>query len=274
MKKPIRIRLTRTITLVITVTTVLCGSCVMRPWRPTNVGRENGAEKTPWMVSHLPERNKWAMDRTGPHIIFQHVLCFNYACRKMIGRRKALGSTSYKQFVKEIKKNAKRGAYKNMTPVVPVAPSIKKQIPNVPVIAKETVLITKVQPAPVLTAPVLKADSLITLSEFLFEFDSYKLKDKHYAQLDSLSQFLLAYPALEARITGHTDNTGNERHNVTLSMRRAETVALYLINKGVPDEKIFFEGLGSTRPIRSNETEEGRSKNRRVEILISNTKRK
>jgi len=57
-------------------------------------------------------------------------------------------------------------------------------------------------------------------------------------------------------------------------MRRAETVALYLINKGIPEEKIFFEGLGSTRPIRGNETEEGRSKNRRVEILISNAKRK
>jgi len=123
-------------------------------------------------------------------------------------------------------------------------------------------------------APVLKADSLITLSEFLFELDSYKLKDKHYSQLDSLSQFLLARPTIEARITGHTDNSGNERHNVTLSMRRAETVALYLINKGVPDEKIFFEGLGSTRPIRGNETAEGRSKNRRVEILMSNPKRK
>ncbi len=132
----------------------------------------------------------------------------------------------------------------------------------------------KTKPAPVIAVPILKADSLITLSEFLFETDSYKLKDKHYSQLDSLGKFLLRHPTLEVSITGHTDNTGNERHNVTLSMHRAETVAHYLINKGVSDEKIFFEGFGSSRPIEKNETAEGRSKNRRVEILISNPKKK
>ena len=269
-------RSTRRLILVIIIATLFCNACVMRPWRPTNVGRETGTEKTPWVVSHLPERNKWAMDRTGPHSIFRQVLCFNYVCRRMIGHKKALGSISFKQFVKEIKRNAKKGAYKNMTPVVPSAPPTKKQVPVAPAMAKakDTTQIAKLQPAPVIPAPLLKADSLITLSEFLFEFDSYKLKDKHYAQLDSLGQFLTAHPTLEARITGHTDKTGNERHNVTLSMRRAETVAVYLINKGVPYKKIFFEGLGSTRPIRGNDTEEGRSKNRRVEILISNAKRK
>src|SRR5258708_2389461 len=150
MKNLIRIRLTRIIILIIAVITLFFSSCVMRPWRPTNVGRENGAEKTPLMVSHLPERNKWDMDRTGPHSIFRQVLCFNYACRRMIGRRKALGSISFKQFVKEIKKNAKKGAYKNMTPSVPAAPPPKKQMPKVPVIAKDTARITKAQPLPVL----------------------------------------------------------------------------------------------------------------------------
>ncbi len=274
MKHPIPTHSTRLIILLVVSTALNFNSSLNRPWRPTNVGRETGQEKTPWVVSHLAEKNKWAMDRTGPHNIFQQVLCFNYACRRMIGHKKALGSISFKQFVKEIKRNAKKGAYKNMTPVVPSPPPVKKQVPVVPVIAKDTVRTPPSQPAPVMPAPVLKADSLITLSEFLFELDSYKLKDKHYSQLDSLSQFLLAHPTIEARITGHTDNSGNERHNVTLSMRRAETVALYLINKGVPDEKIFFEGLGSTRPIRGNETAEGRSKNRRVEILMSNPKRK
>ena len=212
------------------------------------------------------------MARSGPHNIFQHVLCFNYVCRKMIGRRKALGSISFKQFVREIKKNAKKGAYKNMVPTVPA--TVKKQGPAAPAGPKDTVRTARQQLSPKIATPALKADSLITLSEFLFEFDSYKLKGQHYAQLDSLSQFLVAHPTLEARITGHTDNKGNERHNVTLSMQRAEAVALYLINSGVRRERIFVEGLGSTRPIRRNDTEEGRSKNRRVEILISDPKEK
>jgi len=158
--------------------------------------------------------------------------------------------------------------------MVPIVPEVKKQNRDTIKINKDTARIAKTKPLPVVETPVLKADSLITLNELLFETDSYKLKDVHYAQLDSLSKFLLAHPALEVSVAGHTDNTGNERHNVTLSTRRAEVVAQYLINKGVADEKVFFEGFGSSRPIRGNETREDRGKNRRVEILIRDPKRK
>jgi len=193
----------------------------------------------------------------------------------MIGRNKLRQAISYEDYGKQIKKNAKKGVYKNLTPSAPATiPPIKKQKKDTIVIARDTTRTVKVKPAPIVPTPILKADSLITLSEFLFETDSYKLKDKHYSQLDSLGKFLLRHPTLEVSVTGHTDNTGNERHNVTLSMHRAEAVAHYLINKGVSDEKIFFEGFGSSHPIKGNETEEGRSKNRRVEILISNPKRK
>ncbi len=215
------------------------------------------------------------MARTKPHNIFQQIICFNYVCRRLIGRNKLRQAITYEDFSKQIKKNAKKGYYKNLTPAAPATPPpIKKQKKDTIVIAKDTARAAKTKPAPVISVPILKADSLITLSEFLFETDSYKLKDKHYSQLDSLGKFLLRHPMLEVSITGHTDSTGNERHNVTLSMHRAETVAHYLINKGVSDEKIFFEGLGSSHPIEGNETEDGRSKNRRVEILISNPKRK
>jgi len=215
------------------------------------------------------------MARTKPHNIFQQIICFNYVCRRMIGRNKLRQAISFEDYGKQIKKNAKKGVYKNLIPVPATPPPIKKQKKDTIVIAKkDTARTAKIKSATIVTTPILKADSLITLSEFLFETDSYKLKDKHYSQLDSLSKFLLRHPTLEVNITGHTDNTGNERHNVTLSMHRAETVSHYLINKGVSDEKIFFEGLGSSHPIQGNETEEGRSKNRRVEILISNLKKK
>ena len=161
-----------------------------------------------------------------------------------------------------------------MVPHVPVAPGIKKAKKDSVVIARDTVRIAKAKPVPVQEARVLKADSLITLSDFLFETDSYKLKQEHFSQLDSLGKFLLAHSSLEVSVSGHTDNTGDERHNVSLSARRAETVAQYLINKGISDEKIFFEGFGSARPISGNETAAGRGKNRRVEILIRNPKRK
>jgi len=214
------------------------------------------------------------MARTKPHNIFQQIICFNYVCRRMIGRNKLRQAISFDDFSKQIKKNAKKGVYKNLTPSIPAATPIKKQKKDTIEIAKDAARTVKVKPASVVPAPILKADSLITLSEFLFETASYKLKEKHYSQLDSLSKFLLKHPTLEVSITGHTDNTGNERHNVTLSMHRAEAVAHYLVNKRVSDEKIFFEGFGSAHPIRGNETEEGRSKNRRVEILISNPKEK
>ena len=264
---------TRPIVPVILVTAILCASCAMRPWRPTNVGHETGTESTPLLVSHLPEKNQWTLARTKPHNIFQRVLCFNYVCRRLIGRNKLRQAISLNDFKKQIAKNAKKGAYKNMTPAVPAGPVIKNQKKDSIAAARKNPP-TRENVTPVLPTPILKADSLITLSEFLFEFDSYKLKGKHYSQLDSLSKFLLAHPTLEVSVTGHTDNTGNEKHNVTLSMHRAETVAHYLTNKGVSDEKIFFEGFGSSRPISGNETEDGRRKNRRVEILIQNPKEK
>lgn len=260
--------------ILLAVVLALLTGCAKGPWVPENVGREYGSPKIPFVVSHLPERNKWAMARTSSHSIFRQVLCFDYACRRMIGRRKVLRAISMKDFRKAIAKNAKAGAYKNMVPHVPPSPAIKKPKKDSIVIKRDTVRIAKAKLMPALEAPVLKADSLITLSDFLFETDSYKLKEEHFSQLDSLSRFLLAHPSLEVSVTGHTDNTGNERHNVNLSAHRAEVVAQYLINKGIVDEKIIFEGFGSAKPITGNDTAAGRGKNRRVEILIRNPKRK
>ncbi|MBS1505192.1 MAG: OmpA family protein [Bacteroidetes bacterium] len=248
--------------------------CVSRPWRPTNVGRESGPERTPLLVSHIPEKNQWTLTRTKSHNVFQQIICFNYVCRRLIGRNKLRQAISMKDFKKRLAKNAKEGAYKNMTPVVTPAPIIKKQKRDSVVAVKDTTRAYPVKKIAPVQSPLLKADSLITLSDLLFEFDSYRLKEKHYSQLDSLSAFLIAHPTLEVSVSGHTDNRGDERHNVMLSARRAEVVAHYLIGKGVSDEKIMFEGFGSSRPISENKTENGRSKNRRVEILLRDPKKK
>src|SRR5258708_37539686 len=245
--------------LIVISLTALLSSCVTRPFVPVNVGREYGNPTTPWVVSHLPEKNQWALARTKPHNIFQQILCFDYTCRKMIGRRKTLRAISLKAFKKRIEKNAKKGAYKSL---IPAAPSIKKQKRDTIIIIKDTTRVASVKSPYSASGPlVLKSDSLITLSDFLFETDSYRLKAEHFSQLDSLSKFLLAHPTLEVSVSGHTDNTGNEHHNVTLSARRAEVVAQYMISKWVSDEKVLFEGFGRSKPIQEIKTEEGRAYN-------------
>ncbi len=175
---------------------------------------------------------------------------------------------SFEKFQKRIRKNAKKGLYKK-------PPTIKPIKPDTALIRKESERITNNETIPSsLVAPILKVDSLITLNELLFELNSHTLIMEHFSALDSIGKFLLDHPTLEVKVSGHTDNIGNERHNVVLSARRAETVAEYLIDKGAMYDKVTFEGLGSSQPIAGNETQEGRSKNRRVEILIRNPVKK
>lgn len=67
---------------------------------------------------------------------------------------------------------------------------------------------------------------------------------------------------------GHTDSMGSEAHNQRLSLRRAEAVNAYLVNQGVPVDRIRTEGRGESQPMASNDTAQGRSQNRRVEITV------
>ncbi|MBY0432970.1 MAG: OmpA family protein, partial [Cyclobacteriaceae bacterium] len=216
-----------------------CGSCVKGAFSPVNVGREYGNPKLPIMVSHLPEANQWVLSRTGPHYFLRHVVCFDYTCRKMIGRRKALKAISFEAYKKGLRKNAKKGMYKKSAPATKPVPTIKPVRPDT-VIARTQPKQT--QPEQTQAAgperPILKADSLITLGDLLFETNSYKLKGEHFAALDSLGKFLLAHPTLEVLVSGHTDNTGTERHNVALSTRRAEVVAEYLVDRGAVFERV------------------------------------
>jgi outer membrane protein OmpA-like peptidoglycan-associated protein len=268
--------------LILFVLVLVMSSCIHDKFPPVNVGREYGNPTMPWLVSHVPERNRWVVTRTKHHNFFQLVLCHNPVCRVKIGRRKALNAISFEEYRRRIRKNAKKGLYKT-TPVTPskTKPANKKAKPDsviIPIIPKDTArmaapAITQAPGAPAREEQILKADSLITLNEFLFEVNSARLKPEHYSELDLLSAYLVLHPTLEVSISGHTDNTGSERHNVVLSTHRAEAVADYLVSKGVTDEKVIYEGFGSSQPIADNKTAQGRGKNRRVEILIRNPKK-
>ncbi|MCK9541817.1 MAG: OmpA family protein, partial [Novosphingobium sp.] len=88
------------------------------------------------------------------------------------------------------------------------------------------------------------------------------------ATLDTVAQSLQQYPDSLIDVYGHTDSTGSDAFNQTLSENRARTVANYLISQGVSSARIRSQGFGETMPVAENTTEEGRRRNRRVEIKI------
>ncbi|AWW29767.1 OmpA family protein [Echinicola strongylocentroti] len=109
--------------------------------------------------------------------------------------------------------------------------------------------------------------------EFLFEnvffdFDKADLKPSSKSSLLRLKKFLDENPDVHIVIEGHTDNVGEGSYNQELSLRRATSVQRYLLDQGIASERLAVAGFGDTKPLMSNETALGRSKNRRIEIVI------
>ena len=101
-----------------------------------------------------------------------------------------------------------------------------------------------------------------------FDVASYTLKPTFRTTLDQVAESLIRYPNSLIDVYGHTDSTGSDAYNQTLSENRARTVAGYLQSRGVPAARIRSQGFGETMPVADNATEAGRTKNRRVEIKI------
>ncbi|WP_419868418.1 OmpA family protein [Chryseobacterium sp. CT-SW4] len=111
----------------------------------------------------------------------------------------------------------------------------------------------------------------ITLNESIvnFDFDSSALTATAKNNLDKLSEVLINNPDTNINIYGHTDSKGSDSYNLSLSERRAESVKSYLSAKGIASSRLFAKGEGESQPVASNETDEGRAKNRRVEFAIT-----
>ncbi|MDG1277760.1 MAG: OmpA family protein [Algoriphagus sp.] len=106
-------------------------------------------------------------------------------------------------------------------------------------------------------------------SGLMFPFDQYALIEQSRTNLRELAESLKEHPDTNILIEGHTDNTGKEAYNMKLSKRRAESVKDYLTSLGVDSNRLEVTAFGEEMPIASNDTEEGRQKNRRVEVAIS-----
>ncbi len=109
----------------------------------------------------------------------------------------------------------------------------------------------------------------VSMNNIFFDTNSSNLKNESDAELQKLISFLTSNPKLKIEVSGHTDNTGNDASNKTLSENRAKAVCDYLIKNGIEPTRVAYKGYGSSKPILSNDTEEGRAKNRRTEFKIT-----
>ncbi len=109
----------------------------------------------------------------------------------------------------------------------------------------------------------------IRVSNIEFGFNTSELTgDKTFQILDKIVTVLKKYAKYSITIEGHTDSTGDESYNLELSRKRAESVGQYLIGHGIGADRLSYKGYGSKYPVDTNETKEGRRRNRRVEFLL------
>ena len=109
---------------------------------------------------------------------------------------------------------------------------------------------------------------LIMPGNITFDTNKSNIKPNFYSTLDKVAQTLTQDNKSGILVTGYTDSTGNDAINIPLSQARAQSVANYLVSRGVSTSRINAQGHGAANPIASNATAEGREQNRRVEISI------
>ena len=111
-------------------------------------------------------------------------------------------------------------------------------------------------------------DERVILENIYFDHDDISLLPKSYLTLSHLLELLQQYPNLKIQLVGHTDSDGSNSYNQRLSKRRARTVYHYLLEQGIATSRLSYAGEGERTPIATNDTEEGKSLNRRVEFRI------
>lgn len=139
----------------------------------------------------------------------------------------------------------------------------------------DDVLVKKIppfMPVPVkpddLTLQKLEPGKTIQLKNIYFEFDKDELMPRSFVELNKLLKIMRENPKLVIEIVGHTDSLGNDDYNLELSHRRAKSVLNFLLEQKISRSRLRSHGEGESRPIASNDTDEGRAQNRRVEFIV------
>ncbi|MFO7604685.1 MAG: OmpA family protein [Desulfurivibrionaceae bacterium] len=142
----------------------------------------------------------------------------------------------------------------------------------------DIVLYPIVQPTPMEPEPVEEAVEEappveISMNNIFFDFDKAKLRSESYMEINRWARMLNENEHIDLYISGHADSVGPDDYNRKLSERRALAVVDYLVEKGIDRDRLTAEGFGESQPVASNETEEGRQRNRRVQVRILNSGR-
>lgn len=114
----------------------------------------------------------------------------------------------------------------------------------------------------------VKKGEPIVLKNVHFAIARHTIKEISFTELNKVVDMMKKNPKMEINIHGHTDNTGHPDANIVLSRQRAESVKEYLVKKGIEPERLYTEGFGATKPLADNNSETGRSINRRVEFIL------
>ena len=110
--------------------------------------------------------------------------------------------------------------------------------------------------------------SVVRLNNVFFDFDKWDLRPESFVELDRVVKLLSENPAIEIEMSAHTDSKGSDDYNFKLSDNRAKSVKEYILSKGIAASRITSQGYGETKPVATNDTDDGRQLNRRVEFKI------
>lgn len=134
--------------------------------------------------------------------------------------------------------------------------------------APEPAYVAPPAPAPAAyVAPVPVPPQKLVLDGVNFDFDKATLRQEDIAIIDKDVTGLDKWGNVNIEVAGHTDSRGSDKYNMRLSQRRAEAVRNYLISKGIAADRLTAKGYGESQPVADNATDEGRFKNRRVELI-------
>ncbi len=114
----------------------------------------------------------------------------------------------------------------------------------------------------------IEVGAVVNLKNILFYMGTTSLLEESYPELNVIVDFLKNNPKVEIQLDGHTDNRGDAKKNLVLSQQRVEKIKSYLVSKGISSKRIKGKGYGGTKPIATNDSEEARKLNRRVEFVI------
>ncbi|MEE9215202.1 MAG: OmpA family protein, partial [Thermodesulfobacteriota bacterium] len=111
-------------------------------------------------------------------------------------------------------------------------------------------------------------EEILTFENITFISNDTILHDESFEDLNKIVALIESQPEISMEISSHTDNIGSEENNKKLSKARAEVIFRYFVNHGISPDRLVIQWFGESRPIASNDTEDGRKKNRRVEFKI------